>query len=108
VLKNSANCFSLFSYYGSSHLSTYVLHRIMRFNRPESRNNPMPYEVRKVQDTSHLVMISIPKRFANWMQIKKGSLVKITFDSSNEHGNRVIVSKVYIDEDDNSSSFDTN
>ena len=64
-------------------------------------NNPLPYEVRKLQNTSHLAMISVPKRFADSMRIQKGSLVKIRYDKA---AGILIISKVHIDGDDGSSS----
>lgn len=64
-------------------------------------NNPLPYEVRKVQNTSHLAMISVPKRFADSMRIQKGSLVKIQWDKT---AGVLIISKVHIDGDDDGSS----
>lgn len=65
------------------------------------KNNPMLFEVRKVQDSTRCLLVSIPKRFANWMQIKKGSLVKIQFDSDEQDGNTVTISKVNLREEDN-------
>ena len=88
----------------SSHLITTILYRILRINSSGNQNNPMPYEVRKVQDSSNLILVSIPKRFSRWMQIKKGSLVKVQFDSDEQLGNRVIVSKIYLDNDNEDSS----
>ena len=64
-------------------------------------NNPLPYEVRKVQNTSHLAMISVPKRFADSMRIQKGSLVKIQYDKA---AGILIISKVHIDGDDGDGS----
>ena len=87
----------------SSHLDTTILYRILRINASGNQNNPMPYEVRKVQDSSNLILVSIPKRFSRWMQIKKGSLVKVQFDSDEQLGNRVIISKIIIDNDNEDS-----
>ena len=65
-------------------------------------NNPLSYEVRKVQNTSHLAMISVPKRFADSMRIQKGSLVKIQYDKA---GSILIISKVHIDGDDGDDGY---
>lgn len=73
---------------------------IMQINNSKNQNNRMPFEVRKVQDSTRCILVSIPKRFASWMQIKKGSLVKIQFDSDEQLGNRVVVSKVNLREED--------
>jgi hypothetical protein len=54
----------------------------------------MLFEVRKVQDSRRCLMVSIPKRFTNWMRIGKGSLVKIEFNSDEDLGNRIIIEKV--------------
>lgn len=70
-------------------------------NNSNNTNNPMPYEVRKVQNTSHLAMISVPKRFADSMNIRKGSLVKIQY---NKDGRTLIISKVHIDGEDGGGS----
>jgi hypothetical protein len=43
-------------------------------------------------------MVSIPKRFTNWMRIGKGSLVKIEFDSDENMGNRIIIKRVRLGE----------
>ena len=87
----------------SSHLATIILIIILRINSSGNQNNSMPFEVRKVQDSSNLILVSIPKRFSRWMQIKKGSLVKVQFDSDEQQGNRVIVSKIYLDNDNEDS-----
>jgi hypothetical protein len=46
-------------------------------------------------------MVSIPRRFARWMQVEKGTLVRIHFDSDEQLGNRLIIHKVYFKEGDN-------
>ena len=86
----------------SSYHATTVLFRILRINQAGNQNNPMPYEVRKVQDCSNLILVSIPKRFTRWMQIEKGSLVKIQY-VSDAAGCRVVITKVHMDGDDGSS-----
>jgi hypothetical protein len=43
-------------------------------------------------------MVSIPRRFARWMQVEKGTLVRIHFDSDEQLGNRLIMQKVYFKE----------
>lgn len=58
----------------------------------------MPYEVRKVQDSMRCLMVSIPRRFAKWMQVEKGTLVRIHFDSNEHLGNRLIIHRVYFKE----------
>jgi hypothetical protein len=45
-------------------------------------------------------MVSIPRRFARWMQVEKGTLVRIHFDSDKQLGNRLIIQKVYFKEDE--------
>jgi len=40
-------------------------------------------------------MLSIPRRFARWMQVEKGTLVRVHFDSDEQLGNRLIIQKVY-------------
>lgn len=86
----------------SSHHTTTILCRVLRVNHTGNQNNPMPYEVRKVQDCSNLILVSIPKRFTRWMQIEKGSLVKVQY-VSDDAGKRVVVSKVHIDGEDEGS-----
>jgi hypothetical protein len=66
----------------------------MQINGPKNQNNSLFFEVRKVQDSRRCLMVSIPKRFTNWMRIGKGSLVKIEFDSDEQLGNRIIIEKV--------------
>ncbi len=66
----------------------------MRINSPKDQNSELFFEVRKVQDSRRCLMVSIPKRFTNWMRIGKGSLVKIEFDSDEQLGNRIIIEKV--------------
>jgi hypothetical protein len=66
----------------------------MQINNSKNQNNSLFFEVRKVQDSRRCLMISIPKRFTNWMRIGKGSLVKIEFDSDEQLGNRIIIEKV--------------
>ena len=39
-------------------------------------------------------MISIPIRWTRWLRICKGTPVKIQFDSDEQLGNRLIISKV--------------
>lgn len=90
----------------SSHLNTFRNYKIiMPINNSSNPNNPMPYEVRKVQDSSRLVFITVPKRFADSMGIKKASLVKIQYD---KNGRTLIITKVHIDGEDSSSSQITN
>jgi hypothetical protein len=86
----------------SSHSGTTIVCRVMRVNASGNSNNLMPYEVRKVQDCSNLILVSIPKMFTRWMQIQKGSLVKVQF-VSDDAGNRVVVSKIHVDGTDGSS-----
>jgi hypothetical protein len=83
----------------SSYHTTTVRFRLLRVNHTGNPNNPMPYEVRKVQDCSNLILVSIPKRFTRWMHIRKGSLVKVQF-VSDAAGCRVIVTKVDVDGDE--------
>jgi hypothetical protein len=59
------------------------------------RKNTMPFEIRKAQMHSRLFHISIPKRFADWLRIERGSLMKITFDSDEMAGNRLIIQPLY-------------
>ena len=66
----------------------------MQINNRKNQNNSLFFEVRKVQDSRRCLMVSIPKRFTNWMRIGKGSLVKIEFDSDEQLGNRIIIEKV--------------
>jgi hypothetical protein len=66
----------------------------MQINNSKNQNNSLFFEVRKVQDSRRCLMVSIPKRFTNWMRIGKGSLVKIEFDSDEQLGNRIIIEKV--------------
>ena len=58
----------------------------------------MSFEVRKIQDSRRCLMVSIPKRFTNWMRLGKGSLVKIEFNSDENKGNRIIIEKVRLRE----------
>jgi hypothetical protein len=58
----------------------------------------MPLEVRKIQDSRRCLMVSIPKRFSNWMRLGKGSLVKLEFDSDEYKGNRIIIERVQLRE----------
>jgi hypothetical protein len=58
----------------------------------------MPFEVRKIQDSRRCLMVSIPKRFTNWMRLGKGSLVKLEFNSDEYKGNRIIIEKVRLGE----------
>jgi hypothetical protein len=60
--------------------------------------NIMPWEVRKVQDSMRCLMVSIPKRFARWMNVEKGTIVRIHFDSDELLGNRLIIEKVKFEE----------
>jgi hypothetical protein len=83
----------------SSHLIPTGIWGVLRVNHVGNQNNPMPYEVRKVQDCSNLILVSIPKRFTRWMHIQKGSLVKVQF-VSDAAGCRVIVTKVDVDGDE--------
>jgi hypothetical protein len=69
-------------------------HYNMQINNTKNHNNSMLFEVRKVQDSRRCLMVSIPKRFTNWMRIGKGSLVKIEFNSDEDLGNRIIIEKV--------------
>jgi hypothetical protein len=73
----------------------YSYYRHMRVNNSKNQDNIMPYEVRKVQDSMRCLMVSIPRRFARWMQVEKGTLVRIHFDSDEQLGNRLIIQKVY-------------
>jgi hypothetical protein len=68
----------------------------MQVNNPKNQNNPIFFEVRKIQDSRRCLMVSIPKRFTNWMRIGKGSLVKIAFDSNEHLGNRIVIEKVRV------------
>lgn len=68
----------------------------------------LPFEVRKVRRPQHTILISIPKRFSDWLKVGDGSLVKIEMDRDDEHsvapGRRLIITKVSIpgiDDDDN-------
>lgn len=70
----------------------------MRVNNSRNQGNVLPYEVRKVQNSMRCLMVSIPRRFARWMQVEKGTLVRIHFDSDEELGNRLIIHKVYFKE----------
>ena len=70
----------------------------MQINNPKNQNNPLFFEVRKVQDSRSCLMVSIPKRFTNWMRIGKGSLVKIEFNSDENMGNRIIIERVRLGE----------
>ena len=79
----------------SSLAFTCCLIRYMRVNNSKNQGNIMPYEVRKVQDSMRCLMVSIPRRFARWMQVEKGTLVRIHFDSDEQLGNRLIIQKVY-------------
>jgi hypothetical protein len=65
----------------------------------KSRNGSLPYEIRKVQDTTRCLLISIPRQFARWMQVQKGTPLKLQFDSDEQAGNRIIISKVNIGEE---------
>jgi hypothetical protein len=69
--------------------------RYMRVNNSENQNNAMPYEVRKVQDSMRCLMVSIPRRFARWMQVEKGTLVRIHFDSDDQPVTQLFIQKVY-------------
>jgi hypothetical protein len=73
----------------------YCYYLYMRVNNSRDQANVMPYEVRKVQDSMRCLMVSIPRRFARWMQVEKGTLVRIHFDSDEQLGNRLIIHKVY-------------
>jgi hypothetical protein len=66
--------------------------RTMEINK--KTNNSLLFEVRKVQDTRGCLMISIPKKWTRWLRISKGTPVKIQFDSDEQLGNRLIISKV--------------
>ena len=81
--------------YISSLTLPYSYYRHMRVNSSKNQDNIMPYEVRKVQDSMRCLMVSIPRRFARWMQVEKGTLVRIHFDSDEQLGNRLIIQKVY-------------
>jgi hypothetical protein len=59
------------------------------------RNNPLPFEIRKVQDSTRILFVSIPKRFAQLLHIDKGTLLKIQLDSDPELGNRLIIQPLY-------------
>jgi antitoxin component of MazEF toxin-antitoxin module len=59
------------------------------------RNNSLPFEIRKVQDSTRILFVSIPKRFAQLLHIDKGDLVKIQLDSDPELGNRLIIQQLY-------------
>ena len=76
---------------------SYLRHN-MRVNNSRNQSNVMPYEVRKVQDSMRCLMVSIPRRFARWMRVEKGTLVRIHFDSDEQMGNRLIIQKVYFKE----------
>jgi hypothetical protein len=80
--------------YISSLTLTYSYLRYMRVNNSRNQGNVMPYEVRKVQDSMRCLMVSIPRRFARWMQVEKGTLVRIHFDSDERLGNRLIIHRV--------------
>jgi hypothetical protein len=70
-------------------------------------NNPLLYDIRKVQNSRGCLMISIPAKFARWLGLTPGVPMKIQFDSDENFGNRIIISKVYIDNtDDNDRSED--
>ena len=73
---------------------------VNRINKSENQGNVMPYEVRKVQDSMRCLMISIPKRFARWMNLEKGTHVRIHFDSDEHLGNRMIIERVTFREDE--------
>jgi hypothetical protein len=73
-------------------------HYNMQLNNPINQNNPLFFEVRKIQDSGRCLMVSIPKRFTNWMRIGKGSLVKIEFNSDENMGNRIIIERVRLGE----------
>jgi hypothetical protein len=75
----------------------YSYFRYMRVNNSKNQGNVMPYEVRKVQDSMRCLMVSIPRRFARWMQVERGTLVRIHFDSDEQLGNRLIIQKVYFE-----------
>ena len=76
----------------------YSYFRYMRINSSKNQDNVMPYEIRKVQDSMRCLMVSIPRRFARWMHVEKGTLVQIHFDSNEQLGNRLIIHKVYFKE----------
>jgi hypothetical protein len=91
--------FPLISHISDSSLTlTCSYLRYMRVNNSRNQSNIMPYEVRKVQDSMRCLMVSIPRRFARWMQVEKGTLVRIHFDSDEQLGNRLIIQKVYFKE----------
>jgi hypothetical protein len=87
-------------FYVSSLTSPCCYFRYMRVNNSRNQGNVMPYEVRKVQDSMRCLMVSIPRRFARWMHVEKGTLVQIHFDSDEQLGNRLIIHKVYFKEDE--------
>lgn len=70
----------------------------MQISNQKNQSNAMPFEVRKIQDSRRCLMVSIPKRFTNWMRLGKGSLVKIEFNSDENKGNRIIIEKVRLRE----------
>lgn len=77
-------------------LAYYSIRLMVQFGgTKKSRSNTFPYEIRKVQDTTRCLLVSIPRQFANWMQLKKGTLLKLQFDSDEQAGNRIIISRVY-------------
>jgi hypothetical protein len=82
----------------SSLTLSYSYFRYMRVNKSKNQGKVMPYEVRKVQDSMRCLMVSIPRRFARWMQVEKGTLVRIHFDSDEQLGNRLIMKRVYFKE----------
>jgi hypothetical protein len=65
-----------------------------RINNTKNDGSIMPWEVRKVQDSMRCLMISIPRRFARWMNIEKGTLVRIHFDNDEKLGDRLIIERV--------------
>jgi hypothetical protein len=68
----------------------------MQIYNPNNKTNPMPFEVRKVQDSRRCLMVSIPKRFADLLHMEKGDVIKVRLVSDIHAGNSLSLSKVPI------------
>jgi hypothetical protein len=71
-----------------------------RINNSDNRRNWLPFEVRKIQDTRRCLLLALSKRFTSLLRIKKGDLVKVQLDSDFDLGNRLIIAKVNVVEDE--------
>jgi hypothetical protein len=60
------------------------------------KNNPLPFEIRKVQSTTRCLMLSLPKKFTDYLAITKGDLLKIQLEKNMnpDSGGKIVLSKI--------------